>query len=483
MRDKIVEIIKQKPKHYSIFIKKNADMVKWIQENSKTDSDYYPEMVYSALHNESNVCQHGNKKTIHRLSEGWVGCGPANKCRCTAEAIAAGVTKTKALTTDIENAVINNKRKETMIEKFGVPFSLQRPEVRKKLSKSRLTPENEILLNDGDWLYKEYVVEQKSLTEIAKDLNIYYSTVGEYCKKHNFTIRQRTNYSIQEKEICRFLESLNVDYVHSDWEALGNKEIDVYVPDHKFGIELNGLYWHSHNPYCTHTPKIEDRNKHKIKTDLARSKDIDLIQITDFEWANKTDIIKSIIKTKVGLSNKLYARKCTLQDVPKNVEKDFLNKNHLQGYIPSNRAVGLYFDNELYMLITFGKPRYSKNTDTELLRLCTKIDHIVIGGAQRLFNHIRQYYKTKRIISYCDMSKFNGNSYKSLGFTLSNTSKPGYYWTEGNYPISRYKCQKKRLHKWLKSYDPSKSESINMFIAGYRRYWDCGQSAWIQQIL
>ena len=479
MKNKILEIIKEKPKHYSVFIKKNADMHTWVTENSITDSEHYPEMIYSALHNESNICEFGNKKTIHRLSEGWVGCGPANKCKCTADAIAVGVAKTKALTTDAENDIINTKRKETMMKKFGVPFSLQRPEVRKILSKSKLSAETEILLNDRDWLYKEYVEDQKSLTEIAKDLNVYYSTVGEYCKKYNFPIRQRTNYSIHEKEICKFLESLNVNYIHSDWEILGTKEIDVYMPDHKFGIELNGLYWHSHNPYCTHTPKIENKSKHKDKTDLAISKGIDLIQITDFEWANKTDIIKSIIKTKIGVSTKLYARKCTMQNVPKHIEREFLNKNHLQGYVPSGRAVGLYYDNELHMIITTGKPRYSKDADIELLRLCTKLDHIVVGGTQRLFNELRNFYRNKLIISYCDMSKFNGNSYKNLGFALSNTAAPGYCWTDGDYPISRHKCQKSQLQKWLKTFDATKSESENMFLAGYRRYWDCGQSSWI----
>lgn len=39
MRDKILEIIKEKPKHYSLFIKKNIEMSEWIQKNSITDSD------------------------------------------------------------------------------------------------------------------------------------------------------------------------------------------------------------------------------------------------------------------------------------------------------------------------------------------------------------------------------------------------------------------------------------------------------------
>ena len=479
MKTKILEIIKLYPKHYTIYIKKDIELLEWIISNSITNSTYFPEMVYSALNNEGNICPSGNVRKIKRMSDGWIGCGPAKTCKCTQDAISAGVAKTKSLTSDADNKKINAKRAATMIERFGVPFSLQRESVRKTLSKSKLTTENEVLLNNKDWLYNEYVTEQKTLTEIAKDLNIYYGTVGEYCKVHGFTIRQRTNHSIQEKEICEFIKSLDINYIHSDWETLRTSEIDVYIPDHKLGIELNGLYWHSFNPYCAHTPKIENKNKHKNKTELAKAKGIDLIHITDFEWANKTEILKSIIKIKIGLSTKVYARKCIIKEVPIEEEREFLNNNHLQGYIASSRATGLYIDNELYMIMTFGKPRYSKIADVELLRLCTRINYTVVGGAARLFNNAKIYYPDKTFISYCDISKFSGVSYSKLGFNLHTANEPGYYWTDGSYPISRYKCQKKHLKKWLYTFDDAKSESENMFSAKYRRYWDCGQATWI----
>jgi hypothetical protein len=483
MRDKILNIIKEKPKHYSLIIKKSSDMSAWVSNNTLVESTHYPTVIYSALNSESNICKYGNKKTLNRISEGWVCCGPANKCRCTKENISAGVISTKSKTTKEENDIINKKREDTMIQRFGVPFSMQRDSVRKTLSKSKLTPENEILLNDEKWLHKEYIDKQKSLTEIAQDLNVYYGTVGEYCRKHNFTIRQRTQYSIQEKEICAFLDSIDISYIHSDWEMLKSKELDIYIPDYRLGIELNGLYWHSHNPYCPHTPKIEDKNKHKYKTDLAIKTGINLIQITDFEWANKTDIIKSIIKTKVGISTKVYARKLVLKQVDKEEEKSFLNRNHLQGYIASSYAVGLYFNNELCMLMSIGKSRFSKIADIELLRVCTRLDYIVVGGAHKLFNAIKNIFNNKIIVSYCDMSKFTGALYKTLGFTLSRNIAPGFYWTDGNYPISRHKSQTAQLQKWLKTYDSTKSQAENMFLAGYRRYWDCGQSTWILNII
>lgn len=482
MKDKILAIIKEKPKHYSLYIKKNKEMAEWVETHSITDSDYYPEIIYSALHNESNICEYGNKKHISRISDGWVCCGIASKCKCTANAISTNVTKTKKLTSAAENSAINLKRETTMIERFGVPFSLQRTEVRASLSKSKLSKENELLLNDKEWLYKEYVTEQKSLTEIAANLNIYYGTVGEYCRKYDFVIRQRTNYSIQEKEICNFLDTINIPYIHSDWSALKSKEIDVFIPSHNFGIELNGLYWHSFNPYCNHTPKIENVNKHRDKTMLARSNNIDLIQITDNEWEHKTNIVKSIIKTKLGVANKTYARQFTIKLVSSIEEKEFLNTNHLQGYVASTMALGLYKDNQLYMIMTFGKPRYSKIADVELLRLCTRIDYVVVGGLHKLFKESIKQYKDMSIVSYCDMSKFSGSGYKALGFELINNSTPGFFWTDGSCVISRYKCHKSQMKQWLKSYDEDKSQSENMFQAGYRRYYDCGQSTWLLKL-
>ena len=55
--------------------------------------------------------------------------------------------------------------------------------------------------------------------------------------------------------------------------------------------------------------------------------------------------------------------------------------------------------------MTFGKSRYDKNHDVELLRLCTKPGYTVIGGASRLFSYATNEFGLNNIISYCDRSK------------------------------------------------------------------------------
>lgn len=482
MKDKILQIISDKPKHYTVIIKKNTELHHWVMENSLANVDHYPTMIYSAVHGESNVCKYGNKKSISRFSEGWVGCGPANVCQCTRESIAVSVSKTKIEQSPEIKQKIENKRMNTMLKKYGVPYNSQRECIKQILTKPKITPEAYSLLNDKSWLFEEYINKGRSLVDLAQQLGVYYSTVGEYCRKHDFKIRQRTNYSLQEREICDFLDELPIPYMSNDWDILGDKELDIYIPSHKIGIEINGLYWHSYNPTCNHSPKIENKFRHKEKKSAAKNAGIDLLQFTDYEINNKKDIVKSIIKTRIGSSKKLYARNLVIRSVPKNIEKEFLEKNHLQGFSPSGECIGLFSGDELFMLMSFSKPRYSKTADLELLRLCTKLGHVVIGGAKKLFNEIKKRHAGKTIVSYCDMSKFNGNVYESLGFISDKEAQPGYFWTDGNIVISRQKCQKHNLKKWLVSFDEDKSEAENMFAAGYRRYWDCGQQTWIFKI-
>ena len=79
--------------------------------------------------------------------------------------------------------------------------------------------------------------------------------------------------------------------------------------------------------------------------------------------------------------------------------------------------------------MTFGKPRYNKKFDWELLRLCYHEDFEIIGGSQKMFNYFINVYNPNNIISYCDNSKFNGGVYNKLGFILNSKKiNPSKHW-------------------------------------------------------
>lgn len=62
-------------------------------------------------------------------------------------------------------------------------------------------------------------------------------------------------------------------------------------------------------------------------------------------------------------------------------------------------------------------------TNTELLRLCTKLGYCVVGGASKLFTHfIKEHPEIQEIISYADCDISNGNIYDTLGFKYEHTT-------------------------------------------------------------
>ena len=98
----------------------------------------------------------------------------------------------------------------------------------------------------------------------------------------------------------------------------------------------------------------------------------------------------------------------------------------------------------------------------------------VAGGLSRIMKYAKSQLNEAEILTYCDRSKSTAKGYQAAGFTLIRSTDPGYFWTNGTDVISRYRCQKNQLKKWLQNYDAALSESANMFNHKYRRFWDCG---------
>lgn len=388
---------------------------------------------------------------------------------------AAKISSSKQL---IDHNKANIKRKVTMLEKYGCETNSQRVEIkeiiREKASKRQLNNVAYQKLNDINWLEQEYQVKKRSALEISLELNCDYSTVLNKVRMNGWEVRQVYNTSIAQKQLEEFIQSLG--FITSSPTNLlnGKQEIDIYIKERRFGIELDGLLYHSYNTFETKQQKYYHYNK----TFTAKQNNIDLIHITDQQWNEQQDIVKSIIKSKLGLLKKIFARKCIIKEVSVKEAKTFFNDNHIQGYVGSKYRYGLYYNEELLSCISFGIPRYDKNYDWELLRFCTKINHQVLGGFSKLLKHFRNNVSGS-IITYADCMRGYGNVYEKNGFTLSRFSPIGYFWTDGNKVFSRTQYTKGKLKNKVLIYDSSKSEAENMFNNKFRRFWDCGKLVFI----
>lgn len=280
-----------------------------------------------------------------------------------------------------------------------------------------------------------------------------------------------------EDELLDFIKTLTNCDVKNNARILDLKEIDVYVEDLKLGFEFNGLYWHSEE-------MGKDKNYHLNKTNLAKEKDITLFHIFEHHWKFKNEIIKDLIRKKFNkVSNKIPARKCTLVELSTKEAREFIDKNHIQGYSSCNKKLGLVYNNELVSVMTFGKSRFNKNYEFELVRFCNKLDTSVIGGASKLLKEFERNNKGI-LVSYCDLTLFDGSLYNSLGFKLSHQSEPNYFYFLPSCltVFNRQQFQKHKLKDKLNIFDEDKSEYQNMVENGYMRYWDCGNKVYTKNI-
>lgn len=270
-----------------------------------------------------------------------------------------------------------------------------------------------------------------------------------------------------EKKIRGFIYSLNIDFTYNKKVLPDKKELDIFVPSRNIAIECDGLYWHS-------SKNGKDRNYHLKKTKQCEEKGIFLIHIFEDEWREKNKIVKNRIKYILGkASYKIGARECRISPISNDESKKFLDKYHIQGNVSSPVRYGLFKRNRLIAVMTFGKSRFNKNYDWELLRYCTIPNFNIIGGASKLLNHFRNHHSGS-IISYADKRWSDGNLYRKLGFIELKDSQPNYFYVKDIRRFSRNQFQKHKLKDILKKFDPLMTEKENMLANGYSIIWDCG---------
>jgi len=179
------------------------------------------------------------------------------------------------------------------------------------------------------------------------------------------------------------------------------------------------------------------------------------------------------------VSIKIYARKCTIKEISdNNLIKEFLNKNHIQGFVGSRIKLGLFYNNELISLMTFGKRRVSmgkkstKENEFELLRFCNKSNTNIIGGASKLFKYFISNYNPSEITTYADRSFSQGNLYKQLGFEFKGNTEPNYYYIIDGIRHHRFNFRKDILVK--QGFDFNKTEHQIMIERSIFRIYDSG---------
>ena len=284
-------------------------------------------------------------------------------------------------------------------------------------------------------------------SELSELLGVGMTAVYGYI--HNYGLEQFINTyygSRSERDIVEYFKSRVDNVVVHDRKVLGGAELDLYLPEKKTAIEFNGNYWHSED--------LKGKEYHQNKSIACAEKGIRLIHVFEYEWNNIETRKKLIALFNIIIGNAeiKYANKMEVHEINNIDALKFEDDNHLQGRANASISLGLFDkkSKELIGVMTFGTPRFTSGYEYELIRLCYRLDTIVVGGSEKLFKYFVNKYNPKSIISYCNLSKFSGKSYLRLGFNLCKEkpiTQPNYVWVSNHCEevLTRYSSSKQKL--------------------------------------
>lgn len=204
------------------------------------------------------------------------------------------------------------------------------------------------------------------------------------------------------------------------------------------------------------------------------------LNVWPFQAERNPSLIESMLRHREGSSKRLYARSLKIQEISPQQARSFLDQNHLNGGTNgAKHCYALCFKDEPILVITLGIPRYTNSFKLEVLRLASKQNTTVIGGASRLFSFINRVHAEQSILTYSDLLLGNGEVYRAAGFMQLGATRPGYFWEKDGKILQRHQTQKSRLNKILgEDIDLTLSERTLMMQAGWWKVEDLGHLRW-----
>lgn len=313
--------------------------------------------------------------------------------------------------------------------------------------------------------------------------------------------------SCLEDDIYKFVKSNYTGIILKNTFPFGKQQgqLDIYLPEMNFAIEVNGFYFHSTSEGAG---RVVTQNYHKRKKEFFNSKGIDLFFIWDFDLLNqyKYEIIKSQLLYKLHSSKieHVGARKLILGSPTRKEAVDFFNLNHIQGGDSVGSIIyGLKDKSGDYIsMMSFGK-RFNNRYDYELIRFANKKLTSVSGAGSRLYKEFKKNYHGL-IVSYASgdfAHRIDNSLYHILGFDYKGSSKPGYFWVyrylynSDNYKdnvINRYRVQPKRLLQegkrfsrdtdTFRKYNKKETETEYMERHNYLKVYNAGNGIFVDKV-
>lgn len=328
---------------------------------------------------------------------------------------------------------------------------------------TRITPTNQVRLNDHEWLYEQHITNKRTLVDISTELGVCDSTVGVYMRLHGIDIiKYKCGVSIGEKELAKFIMGVYMgEIITNTKKYIAPQELDIYVPELNIAFEFNGTYWHSE--------LFKDKKYHINKTNRCREVGIRLIHIFEDDWNNNRGVIESKIRQLLNLNTTtIFGRKTEVSHPSKLEISNFYKNTHIQGTAGSSIDIGLSYNTKLVACMSF------KKRSDGIFELVRYSSLNVIGGFSKLLCYFKKRYEWRKLISFADLSWSIGGMYEQTGWTLEAQLSPDYKYVVDGDRKHKFGYRHNTMRFKLPKYNSDLSEHQNMLNNKIYRIYDCG---------
>jgi NCAIR mutase (PurE)-related proteins len=319
-------------------------------------------------------------------------------------------------------------------------------------------------------------------------------------------------FSSYENQVYDVLQSLNVNFeVHN--RSLGF-ELDFYLPELNLAIECSPLATHNSNKFTQEDAyfKAKTPNYHADKYKIARQNGIQLITLFEKHfvpdvWTNKTvPMLRRLVTGRADVT--LYARQVDIRLMSRPEDKTltdaFLERYHMEGKTPARIRYGLFYQNELVGVATFGlpaTPSYKDGETLELKRLAFKSDTQVRYGISKVVARLtRDYPEYTRLMTYSNNNMGHGLGYKRAGFTFVKETGAQLTFVNPKDPLDTYSwsvattwgAKSGVIAKLLGSQNVTSTEARRLVETklphrtddgvGYVAFYDTGNKLWVKTL-
>lgn len=420
----------------------------------------------------------------------------------------------KAKYGDVDNVSqvdsVKEKKKQTLQKHYGVDNPMRSKDILKEREKRSIAKYGSQgyqkaiaeALKAGDtkrienWnnfkAFVENLPEEKTIKELAEYFQI--STANISLKLTNENVNRKmikSNSSNKEAEFERYIHDNlpNVNMRVHDRTVLNPQELDFYFPDQKLAVEISPTRTHNTLSVWDREGKTSKYHQDKFK----KCSELGIELITIFDWHDWDKIIEMIATKLTSVNQAIYARNTEYRE-SKKLNKDIFEKL-LSWHILSlpqnynrNSDVGTLEYNGDIVGIALWAPTKDKDT-IELKRMVFKPGVSVSGGASKLLKNYLKNHQYNKVLTYSDNDLGNGRVYQTIGFNLTETSRPNvhyynplYHWHIKGYSLVIQGAD--RLLKGFPKYEPvgigenlpSNQEIVISY--GFLPVYDCGYNKW-----